>query len=88
MTSVTSTVAAGLIPAYAGSTRSWWSSWLMAGAHPRLRGEHRRMKRGLKTDEGSSPLTRGALLDPLAQLASDRLIPAYAGSTVSAAPFC
>ena len=51
----------GIIPAYAGSTRSPRRRCRAAGDHPRIRGEHRR-RRGTDVGRcGSSPHTRGAL---------------------------
>ena len=82
VTSVSSQVR-GLIPAYAGSTspssRCSWVSW----AHPRLRGEHVSRDVQANLTEGSSPLTRGALVEKFKAGLDWRLIPAYAGSTRS-----
>ena len=70
-----------LIPAYAGSTLL--SAWGACNheAHPRLRGEHIFHRRGLMVNEGSSPLTRGALFHEPRRFLAVWLIPAYAGST-------
>ena len=70
-----------IIPAYAGSTALarirpvWYSD------HPRIRGEHSMTVTSIRSTDGSSPHTRGALeaLD-LAEHVM-RIIPAYAGST-------
>ena len=50
-----------LIPAHAGKTGrpGGWSS--SSGAHPRSRGENYRSSSACRSDEGSSPLTRGKL---------------------------
>ena len=75
------TLAAGLIPAHAGSTTSWRACSRVSGAHPRSRGEHSTPKRQSYPPDGSSPLTRGALLGCGAYGDSHGLIPAHAGST-------
>ncbi len=71
----------GLIPAYAGRTvvwglrrRRWW-------AHPRLRGADHVATWRFACCWGSSPLTRGGLIDSARDAAERRLIPAYAGRT-------
>ena len=78
----------GLIPAYAGSTRRQAAALTKFSAHPRLRGEHGKANQGHGGKSGSSPLTRGAraLLKQLDLL--DRLIPAYAGSTIQCTRTC
>ena len=78
----------GIIPAYAGSTRSA-AGWLRRRPdHPRIRGEHFREVGTLIFDEGSSPHTRGARAHDV--LFSTRLgiIPAYAGSTAVGVRWC
>ena len=55
-------------------------------AHPRSRGEHRITDTLRKRDDGSSPLTRGALAAGILALGVWRLIPAHAGSTMSNVP--
>ena len=76
------TIAGRIIPAYAGSTRRRISWTGFQGDHPRIRGEHHRNDPFSRSDVGSSPHTRGALvvfsLDPHFR----RIIPAYAGSTI------
>ena len=72
---------AGLIPAYAGSTRAAVVGKHERWAHPRLRGEHCAALSLMRRRAGSSPLTRGALDECLRILHTNRLIPAYAGST-------
>ena len=74
-------VAVRLIPAYAGSTLSGHISPESTGAHPRLRGEHASRASVTTLTLGSSPLTRGARLQPVEAVDADGLIPAYAGST-------
>ena len=78
---VCATVAWGIIPAYAGSTSLAPPCRMGTGNHPRLRGEHRSTTIYSYYTEGSSPLTRGALEYILDLYGSDRIIPAYAGST-------
>ena len=51
----------GLIPAHAGSTKPGLGNWFEPRAHPRSRGEHDVTFWGKKGENGSSPLTRGAL---------------------------
>ena len=72
-----------IIPAYAGSTRPGPRRTALDRDHPRIRGEHYKVEGGKKLRPGSSPHTRGALPghDPTAD--RSRIIPAYAGSTVS-----
>ena len=72
-----------IIPAYAGSTlprrapaAEWWD-------HPRIRGEHCCDRVPLSIHFGSSPHTRGARRRERLQVAARRIIPAYAGSTIS-----
>ena len=70
-----------IIPAYAGSTRTYAAGGPPARDHPRIRGEHRlKRARGL-VHEGSSPHTRGALGATGAAAGVPGIIPAYAGST-------
>ena len=56
-------------------------------AHPRLRGEHFQFLRVVVEPVGSSPLTRGARKSRPSSPGSSRLIPAYAGSTMSTRRF-
>ena len=74
-------VAPGIIPAYAGSTRTRYTPSIATKDHPRLRGEHALMLLPYISLLGSSPLTRGALSDRSAPRVSVGIIPAYAGST-------
>ena len=70
-----------IIPAYAGSTTAIVQDCPYPADHPRLRGEHLSKLVSMKAPSGSSPPTRGALTARAAQVARDRIIPAYAGST-------
>ncbi len=76
----------GLIPAYAGSTRSLMGVEIPIGAHPRLRGEHHSSSPRANVSRGSSPLTRGAHQKCWCDEGADGLIPAYAGSTMPPPP--
>ena len=75
----------GIIPAYAGSTRRSATIGAIGEDHPRIRGEHSRLSRSRSFVAGSSPHTRGALLEVDERQVGLRIIPAYAGSTSSAA---
>ena len=70
-----------IIPAYAGSTRTAAWSIRRVGDHPRIRGEHMRRSTSRGWRRGSSPHTRGALLNVDQMVVAERIIPAYAGST-------
>ena len=74
---------AGLIPAHAGKTSRRFGKCPWRTAHPRSRGENRDAERCAGRLEGSSPLTRGKLVAPRADLLRERLIPAHAGKTAS-----
>ena len=71
----------GLIPADAGSTAASPTTWTWTGAHPRGRGEHVASTGADRSDQGSSPRTRGALQHRPDGLRARGLIPADAGST-------
>ena len=71
----------GIIPAYAGSTRTRARSPSAPADHPRIRGEHARGPVYRKNTVGSSPHTRGALEEMPDRHGHCRIIPAYAGST-------
>ena len=71
----------GLIPAHAGKTLYSLVSLQMSRAHPRSRGENGSESRGLLGAGGSSPLTRGKLIDILVGQGRSGLIPAHAGKT-------
>ena len=78
-----SVVAAGIIPAYAGSTlvclpqKRWYRD------HPRVCGEHLKAAAKTETSKGSSPRMRGALNAIFGGVCVYGIIPAYAGSTSS-----
>ena len=82
----------GLIPAHAGKTDPAPGVLLVDGAHPRSRGENRRLGRRWEGRMGSSPLTRGKRASSLRRGCGSGLIPAHAGkttprhATTSAAP--
>ena len=71
----------GIIPAYAGSTRSNCRPRLSSRDHPRIRGEHVEVTSETFVIWGSSPHTRGAPRDWARALHGTGIIPAYAGST-------
>ena len=77
------TVSSGIIPAYAGSTLDVQDRLTAMGDHPRIRGEHRCLFHRRDGPVGSSPHTRGALGGFLGVGVDLRIIPAYAGSTLS-----
>ena len=71
----------GIIPAYAGNTRSteagacpWWD-------HPRVCGEHRLAESIASGLEGSSPRMRGTRTPRETRYRAVGIIPAYAGNT-------
>ena len=72
----------GIIPAYAGSTPASRSQPSPTTDHPRIRGEHHRLGCAGDFGRGSSPHTRGALLRKSRNSNCERIIPAYAGSTI------
>ena len=72
-----------IIPAYAGSTDPPHAPSAPSADHPRIRGEHIRAKAYDPNRSGSSPHTRGALASAAAEAGPERIIPAYAGSTLS-----
>ena len=75
----------GLIPAHAGKTDARVGLDGGDGAHPRSRGENLSSLAGRRAREGSSPLTRGKLLQPDTRQNMGGLIPAHAGKTSSRA---
>ena len=75
----------GIIPAYAGSTARRRYPAIPPTDHPRIRGEHPRAPVTMVHGAGSSPHTRGALGLRLRVAIGDRIIPAYAGSTITRA---
>ena len=72
----------GIIPAYAGSTRTYRPRRGKRSDHPRIRGEHYPRHVGERAQKGSSPHTRGALGAGGAPARVPGIIPAYAGSTL------
>ena len=72
---------ARLIPAHAGKTGAPARSAMLHAAHPRSRGEND-LVAGLEgCAQGSSPLTRGKLVERERERCLPRLIPAHAGKT-------
>ena len=71
----------GIIPAYAGNT--WWLSPSLVGNrdHPRVCGEHNKLRAVFGVPAGSSPRMRGTLFRLSAILKHAGIIPAYAGNT-------
>ena len=74
--------AARIIPAYAGSTDAAAVAIEAPPDHPRIRGEHSPCLRARTIATGSSPHTRGARYREIGFETIDRIIPAYAGSTL------
>ena len=70
-----------IIPALAGSTHWRTTRRLAAPDHPRVGGEHCRMRTSGTAARGSSPRWRGALLGTASLLLGAGIIPALAGST-------
>ena len=75
------TIAAGLIPARAGTTDEGGSERVTARAHPRSRGDHGGARRKPLLRQGSSPLARGPPDAETPVDAAAGLIPARAGTT-------
>ena len=73
----------GLIPAHAGKTHRLSARQGRGSAHPRSRGENLAPSTGSPSDGGSSPLTRGKLLELAQCLTVPGLIPAHAGKTAT-----
>ena len=74
-------VAAGIIPACAGSTTCHQSHTAKRRDHPRMRGEHGVSECPAKQAKGSSPHARGAHPSMLISRPYPGIIPACAGST-------
>ena len=70
-----------LIPAHAGKTRGACPCRGSVRAHPRSRGENKKVPLGASGQAGSSPLTRGKQANHHGRQAQRRLIPAHAGKT-------
>ena len=79
-------LALGIIPAYAGSTKKQQPKADTIRDHPRLRGEHSPARPLAFSQAGSSPLTRGAQGHVCLAWRIGRIIPAYAGSTSPGGP--
>ena len=75
-------VVSRIIPAYAGSTAPCTSTRPSRADHPRIRGEHTPTRTETSGASGSSPHTRGARGFHAASVVDQRIIPAYAGSTL------
>ena len=73
----------GIIPAYAGSTRSVQPRFVCVRDHPRVCGEHSSSAFSFSKRLGSSPRMRGARPGHLAHDQGHGIIPAYAGSTLT-----
>ena len=76
----------GIIPARAGSTRSWWHMWRLRTDHPRSCGEHDDTDSSAADASGSSPLVRGAPRIVEKRWRRAGIIPARAGSTSRHSP--
>ena len=76
----------GLIPAHAGKTSSTSPEAPPSTAHPRSRGENPDIPDRFLIVEGSSPLTRGKLLEAADNRRLQGLIPAHAGKTPRVRP--
>ena len=70
----------GIIPACAGSMRSWASRSAPARDHPRMCGEHKEGVDRKGGEVGSSPHVRGALAEVADRTGERGIIPACAGS--------
>ena len=79
--SIAPSVAAGIIPAYAGNTprHPRWS--LSSRDHPRVCGEHHEPVENTLLNAGSSPRMRGTHGNAATTVAPNGIIPAYAGNT-------
>ena len=74
-------ISGGIIPALAGNTMSAVASLDPGADHPRSRGEYSEGSKAKRFSGGSSPLSRGILLDSRVLHCSTRIIPALAGNT-------
>ena len=74
---------ARIIPALAGNTASTSDVSSRTQDHPRSRGEYSTSIRPRKTQEGSSPLSRGILRSVCGPRGLDGIIPALAGNTLT-----
>ena len=69
------------IPAHAGNTLPWPCALISNSVHPRARGEHFFFLALFLLAVGSSPRTRGTLLQHPPKISDRRFIPAHAGNT-------
>ena len=81
--SVSTGVFPRIIPAYAGCTPRSSARTRTRTDHPRLRGVHAGASAQEQADAGSSPLTRGAPANIPGLEVPHRIIPAYAGCTLT-----
>ena len=72
-----------IIPAYAGSTVQFQAVTTDLVDHPRVCGEHLPEPTNHSQGQGSSPRMQGALPEIGSDTDAERIIPAYAGSTMS-----
>ena len=82
-TSVAQSYCRGIIPAYAGNTIKAVDTSGASRDHPRVCGEHICADNLSAVSAGSSPRMRGTLVSILRNHATPRIIPAYAGNTMS-----
>ena len=68
------------IPAYAGNAPRMPRRPTRSPVHPRIRGERVLLPLHTEPEHGSSPHTRGTLLESTTRLKQNRFIPAYAGN--------
>ena len=73
----------GIIPAYAGNTKFRVCFFCVWEDHPRVCGEHKYDRSFSIAPTGSSPRMRGTLSPRLSPGKRGRIIPAYAGNTVT-----
>ena len=71
-----------IIPALAGNTRDYLTTPEGLEDHPRSRGEYHQTSSCVRTDHGSSPLSRGIPVLLVAGPCADGIIPALAGNTL------
>ena len=71
-----------ITPAYAGNTFGVYHRGYFRRDHPRLRGEHIRMRSASVMEMGSPPPTRGTQWVLAGEAAYFRITPAYAGNTL------
>ena len=73
----------GIIPAYAGNTSAATIGSSVPGDHPRVCGEHARLKPDRSSTRGSSPRMRGTRFEFVPACLHLGIIPAYAGNTTA-----